>query len=274
MTKARILALAFLIRWLCGFPDAALAQQEIVTLSTRPGVTQSYFLTSMPKDLQAVAVLFPGSGGLINLRSENGQPKFGQGNFLVRSRAEFVKRGVLAAIIDAPSDQQGGWGMSDEFRLGDAHFTDISAVIDDLDKRFPEVPVFLIGTSRGTISAAALGARLGPRPAGAILTSTMFRQAPRKSKEPGPGLSNFDFATIKIPVLFTHHVSDQCEVTPYSDAARLSDKYPLITVYGGAPPQSGPCDAFSAHGYLGKESETVEQIVNWMLKKPFLHEVK
>ena len=274
MTEARILALAFLVRWLCGFPDAALAQQEIVTLSTRPGVTQSYFLTSIPKDLQAVAVLFPGSGGLINLRSENGQPKFGQGNFLVRSRAEFVKRGVIAAIIDAPSDQQGGWGMSDEFRLGDAHFTDISAVIEDLDKRFSGVPVFLIGTSRGTISAAALGARLGPRPAGAILTSTMFRQAPRKSKEPGPGLSNFDFATIKIPVLFTHHVSDQCEVTPYSDAARLSDKYPLITVYGGAPPQSGPCDAFSAHGYLGKESETVEQIVNWMLKKPFLHEVK
>lgn len=274
MTGARILALAFLVRWLCGFPDAALAQQEIVTLSTRPGVTQSYFLTSAPKSLQAVAVLFPGSGGLINLRSENGQPKFGQGNFLVRSRAEFIKRGVIAAIIDAPSDQQGGWGMTDEFRLGDSHFTDISAVIDDLGKRFSGVPVFLIGTSRGTISAAALAVRLGSRSAGSILTSTMFRQAPRKSNEPGPGLSNFDFTTIKIPVLIAHHVSDQCESTPYSDAARLSDKYPLITVYGGTAPQSGPCDAFSAHGYFGKESETVEQIVNWMLKKPFLHEVK
>ena len=116
--------------------------QEMVTLSTRPNVTQSYFLTSIPKDLLAVAVLFPGSGGLINLRSENGQPKFGQGNFLVRSRAEFVKRGVIAAIVDAPSDQQGGWGMTDEFRLGDSHFTDISAVIDDLGKRFSGVPEF------------------------------------------------------------------------------------------------------------------------------------
>jgi len=251
-----------------------LEAQQIVTLATRPGVTQSYFLTSIPKNLQVVALLFSGSGGLIQLRTENGQPKFGQGNFLVRSRAEFVKRGVAAAIIDAPSDQQSGWGMSDEFRLSDLHFSDISAVIDDLSKRFSGVPVFLIGTSRGTISAAALAARLGSRPAGAVLTSTMFRQASRKSKEPGPGLSNFDFETIKIPVLFTHHVGDQCEVTPYGDAARLSDKYPLITVYGGAPPQSGPCDAFSAHGYLGKESETVEQIVNWMLKKPFLHEVK
>jgi hypothetical protein len=102
----------------------------------------------------------------------------------------------------------------------------------------------------------------------------MFRPAPKKSPEPGPGLSQFNFATIKAPVLFVHHASDQCEVTPYSDAARFSDTYPLITVFGGAPSQSGPCDAFSAHGYLGKESETVEQMVNWMLKKPFLHEVK
>jgi hypothetical protein len=102
----------------------------------------------------------------------------------------------------------------------------------------------------------------------------MFRQAPKNSMEPGPGLSKFDFATIKIPMLIVHHVSDQCVSTPYGDAARLSDRYPLISVFGGPPPQSGPCDAFSQHGFLGKESETVEEIVNWMLKKPFRQEVK
>ena len=274
MYKSRANYCALLLSlWVTGFAAPACAQQ-IVTLAMRPGVTQSYFLTSIPKNLQAVVVLFPGSGGSIQLRTENGQPKFNQGNFLVRSRAEFVKRGVVAAIVDAPSDQQGGWGMGDEFRLGDAHFTDISAVIEDLGTRFPGVPLFLVGTSRGTISVAALGARLGQRVAGVVLTSTMFRQTSRKSKEPGPGLSKFDFATIKIPMLFAHHVSDQCEVTPYSDAARLADKYPLITVYGGASPQSGPCDAFSQHGYLGKESETVEEVVNWMLKKPFREEVR
>jgi hypothetical protein len=79
---------------------------------------------------------------------------------------------------------------------------------------------------------------------------------------------------VKAPLLFVHHVSDQCESTPYSEAARLVDKFPLITVFGGPSPQSGPCDAFSQHGFLGKESETVEQIVNWMLKKPVVHEVK
>ena len=268
--KAILLALL----WMSYCSSSAVAQQEIVTLPTRAGVTQSYFLTSIPKNLQAVAVLFPGSGGLISLRTESGKVRFNQGNFLVRSRSEFVKRGVVAAIIDAPSDQQGGWGMSDEFRLGADHFTDISAVINDLRSKFAELPLFVVGTSRGTISAAAIGARLSQGLSGAVLTATMFRQTPKKSREPGQGLSPFDFAAIKVPLLFVHHVTDGCESTPYSDAARLSEKYPLISVFGGAPPQSGPCDAFSQHGFLGKESKTVEEIVNWMLKRPFSHEVK
>lgn len=72
--------------------------------------------------------------------------------------------------------------------------------------------------------------------------------------------------TINGALLFVHHASDGCEVTPYGDAAQLSERYPLITVLGGASPQSGPCEAFSQHGFIGKEPETVEQIVNWMLK--------
>ena len=264
----RLLAVCFLL----AASDALC--QEMITLSTRPNVTQSFFLTSAPKNTAAIALLFPGSGGSIQLRNEGGQVKFNNGNFVVRVRTEFIKRGVRAAIIDAPSDQQRGSGMSDEFRLGDQHLVDMEAVMSDLAKRLPNTPMFLIGTSRGTVSAAALGARSKQPLAGVVLTSSLFRAAGRGSKEPGPGLSKFDFATIPVPLLFVHHVSDQCQFTPYSDAARLSEKYPLISVYGGDTPQSGPCDAFSQHGYIGKEAETVEQIVNWMLKKPFEHEVK
>lgn len=269
--KAR--AIGFIALWFA-LLGVGVNAQEIITLQTRPNVTQSYFLTSAPKQLQAVVVLFAGSGGTIELRNENGKPRFNGGNFLVRSRTEFIKYGARAAIIDAPSDQQGGWGMSDEFRLGEEHAADIGAVIGDLAKRIPNTPIFLIGTSRGTLSAAALAVRLKQPLAGTVLTSSMFRAAGRNSREPGPGLSKFDFATIKIPVLFAHHVSDQCQFTPYGDAARLSEKYPLISVFGGDTPRSGPCDAFSQHGFLGKESETVEQIVNWMLKKPFVQEIK
>jgi hypothetical protein len=36
----------------------------------------------------------------------------------------------------------------------------------------------------------------------------------------------------------------------------------------------GAIDPFSAYGYFVKESETVEEIVKWMLKKPFREEVR
>ena len=269
----RIIKTSILFFMLLTIMTVAAFAQEIVTLPTRPNVTQSYFLASFPQNPQAIAVLFPGGNGLIQLREEKGQIRFSPNNFVVRSRGEFVKGGVIAVIVDAPSDFQSD-GMSDEFRLGRDHFTDMSAVVADLKKKFPETPVFLVGTSRGTISAAALGARFGDQVAGVVLTSTLFRSSGTRAKEGGPGLSKFDFATIKAPLLFAHHVNDQCGVTPYSDAARLAEKYPLISVAGGRPPESGPCDALSAHGYLGREAETVEQVVNWMLKKPHLSEIK
>ena len=248
--------------------------QEIVTVSARPGATQTFFIASPPKNPQAIAILFSGSGGFIRIRREEEKIKFDDENFLVRSRAEFIKRGVVAAIVDAPSDQQKNWGMTDEFRKSEQHFTDISSVATDLGKRFSPIPLFLVGTSRGAVSAAALGARFGPRIAGAVLTASMFRPAGRQSHEPGTGLSGFDFSTIKTALLFVHHVSDQCVVTPYGDAARLVDQYPLVSVFGGRLQQSDPCGPQSAHGFFGREPETIEQIVNWMLKRPFLEQVK
>jgi len=121
---------------------AAAGAQEIVTLSTRPNVTQPYFLARVPRNPQAIAVLFSGGDGQIRLRTEDGQIKFARGNFLVRERAEFVNRNVITAIPEVPSDQTSA-GMSDEFRLSEQHFTDISAVVADLKKRFPGLPVFL-----------------------------------------------------------------------------------------------------------------------------------
>ncbi len=248
---------------------APIQADEIVTLPTRSGVTQSYLLAEAPDNPQAVAVLFPGAVGLIHLRKEGGQIKFDADNFLVRSRGEFVKRGVVAAIIDAPSDRQGRSGMSDEFRFSEDHFTDVSTVVGDLNRRFPGTPLFLIGTSRGTVSAAPLAVRFGHRIAGVVLTATFFRQTGARASEPGPGLSRFEFRTITVPLLFVHHVWDSCVVTPYGDAARLSKEYPLIRVSGGLHARSDACEPFSPHGFYGKESETVEEVVNWMLKRPF-----
>lgn len=242
---------------------AAARAEDIVTLPTREGVTQSFLLT-VPADGKpaAAAILFSGSRGLIRLRNEDGRIQFSDGNFLVRSRQLFVERGVVAAVMDAPSDQPRG--MDDWFRLDGKHATDITRVSEELHRRFPGISVFLVGTSRGTISAAAAGRVLGDAVTGVVLTATLFLAA-----RSGPGLSGFDFSTIRAPVLFVHHVDDGCRYTPYRDAKSLAARFPLVTVQGGDPARSDPCEAFSAHGFLGKEPATVEAIVNWMLKKPY-----
>jgi len=145
---------------------------------------------------------------------------------------------------------------------------DTGKVVADLKRRFPGLPVFLVGTSRGTISAASIGKRLGPAVDGVVLTATLFLATRQQ-----PGLSGFDYASIPSPLLFAHHVSDGCAYTPYSSAKGLSGQYPLITVFGGLPPQSKPCDAMSEHGFLGREAATVEAISRWMLKQPFSREI-
>jgi len=231
----------------------------------------------LPKSPKAVGVLFPGDLGLIHLRKEGDQIKFDTGNFLIRARTEFVKRSVAVAIIDAPSDRQSGFfstGMSDEFRFSEEHSNDIAAVVADLKTRLPDLPLFLVGTSRGTVSAASLAVKLSQQVAGVVLTSTMFRETGSRAKSVGPGLSRFDFRAVKIPLLFVHHASDGCVVTPYDDAARMSKTFPLVTVFGGLPAKSDECEALSAHGFYGKESQTIEEVVNWMLKKPYRSKIE
>lgn len=255
-----------------GLPLAQVHAQEIVTLPTREGVSQSYLLLQPGnKSPHAVAVLFPGGGGNIRLRLENGAIRFGPNNFLARSRELFVRHGVAAAVIDAPSDQQSG--MNDDFRSETAHRSDIQAVLVDLGKRFPARPIFLVGTSRGTVSAAYLGQALGSSIAGVVLTAAVYLPSGRRSARGGAGLSGFDFASIKTPPLLAHHQDDGCSTTPYHAAQRLADRYPLISVKGGEQARSAPCEALSEHGFLGREAETVEAMVNWMLKKPYRTEI-
>jgi hypothetical protein len=214
--------------------------------------------------VQAMAILFNGGEGYVGLL-EKGIPKPGA-NFLVRSRQLFVERGVPVAVIDVPSDMR---GMPDGFRMSQRHADDVAAVASEMQKQFPTARLFLIGTSRGTVSAAYAGAALGSRLAGVVLTSSVF-----DASRGGAGLSGFDYGKIKVPLLFVHHVDDTCRVTPYYAAKALSEKYPLISVHGGKPAASGPCDAFSAHGYYGVEGATVDAIVRWMLGSPYLKQVE
>jgi len=248
---------------------APLRAQELVTLPTRPGVTLSFFIANMGKvQPRAAALMLIGGGGNIRLRMEGGKVSFGQQNFLPRSRREFIAEGVLPVILDNPTDQQRGDGMADEFRASAEHTADLRAVIAEVKRRHPGLPVFLVTTSRSTISAAHQARAIGSELSGAVLSSSLFWN------RLAPVLAAFDFSTVKIPLLFVHHREDSCASTPYRDAGRLGASYPLISVKGGKPPESGPCDPLAPHGYFGKEAETVAAISAWMLGKPFVKEIQ
>jgi hypothetical protein len=248
---------------------ASAAAQEMVTVPTRPGVTQSFFVAGMGgRTPEAIGLIYIGGYGNINLRTEGGRVRFGQNNFLARARGELARNGVLPVILDTPSDARDGVG--DEYRTGAAQTEDARAVLAELRRRFPGLPVFVLTTSRSTISGAHLGRALGEEIAGVVLTSSMFA-SPRGR---WPVIAGFDFASIKSRLLFVHHKGDTCGATPYSEAARLGDRYPLVSVSGGKAPESGPCDPFSAHGYFGREAETMDAISAWMLKKPFARNIE
>jgi hypothetical protein len=269
MSALRQLFAALLLAALA-IPSAA--AEDLITIPTRSGVTLSYLLdqdrAATPK---IVVISFIGSLGAIGLerRAQKGPVKFGPtANFLVRIRDQMTDRDVADVIVDSPSDQLPG-GMSDRFRLGQDHATDIRALIGDLKQRFPGAKIFLLGTSRGTISAAALGAGLGDMVQGVVLSSTVTN-----SDRTGTGLSAFDFGSIKVPMLLVHHRDDGCRSSPYSGAERLAKKFPLISVSGGDSPQSEPCEAMSQHGYLGREAPTAQAIRNWMLGREFAREIQ
>jgi hypothetical protein len=234
---------------------------DVRTIPTRPGVTQSFLLVRPAARPVATVVLFAGGNGALNLRGD----RLGlAGNFLVRNRARFAGHGLLVAVVDTPSDRPDGL---DGFRTTAAHADDVRAVIATL-RAEAAVPVWLVETSMGTVSAASATARLAGAggPDGLVLTSTVTRQGRERPESVG----DVRLKDIRVPTLVVHHRDDACRSTPYADTPALmrdlgsAPRRELLTFSGGDPPQSGPCDARAAHGYLGLDTEVVAAIAKWI----------
>jgi pimeloyl-ACP methyl ester carboxylesterase len=260
---------------LCGIAAPAWAQkvpgQTVIDLPTRPGVTTRY-LALAPARPKAAVLLFTGGAGVAKIPDDPGSGYARNGNFLVRTREYFRARDLFVGVIDVPSDHRDGYGA---FRATAEHAEDVAAVIADMRKRAPGVPVWVIGTSKGTISAANVAARLpkGKGADGVVLTSTITRPGGRQS---GPGgtqtVFDFDLASVTIPALVVGHRQDGCFATPFVDAESLRGKFTqaprtgLLAFSGGLPPKSTDCEALAAHGYFGIEREVVDAIADWILK--------
>jgi len=238
--------------------------QKVVDIPTRPGITQRMLVLS-PADPKAAVILFPGGHGGLQLFA-NGSMKWGEDNFLVRTRQIFADQGLLVAVIDAPSDRQTPPFLHG-FRQASEHAADVRAVIAWM-RDIAKVPVWLIGTSRGTQSVAYLATELtGPEgPDGIVLTATILTD--NKSR-PVPGMS---LDKVRVPVLVVHHEQDGCEHCSFAETPALmaklgtAPKSQLLSFKGGVN-KGDPCKASAYHGFNGLERDVVQQIAAWVLAK-------
>jgi dienelactone hydrolase len=237
---------------------------RVVDIPTRPGVTQRILVVEPEKPKAAVILFAGGHGGL--MLTPQGDMGWGKGNFLVRTRALFARQGLLVAVIDAPSDHQAPPYLSG-FRQTREHAADVKAVIAWLKKE-ANVPVWLVGTSRGTQSAASLATTLPLAeggPDGIVLTSSIL------TDPKGRPVPDMPIDKIKVPVLVVHHKLDGCALCRYADINALmgrltaSPRKELLTFDGGTS-KGDPCEAFAYHGYAGIEGDVVAKIGAWVVR--------
>jgi hypothetical protein len=254
MTTRRLATL-----WLLAGSGLAHAQRVLHIMPTREGVTTTLFWQAAPH-AQATVLLFPGGGGGFG-RIDNGEPS--GNNFLVRSAVRFRAHGLNVAIFGRPSDSN-DLGFAD--RIDPPHLQDVRAVLDFIRAQ-SALPIWLVGTSRGTISATAATIHMPDAVAGLVLTSSVV------SHRKAGAVPTQDLSAIRVPVLLLHHARDACKhCLPHEvpSIVRGLIHAPIkrqIMVSGGADPQGDVCGPWHWHGFAGMEEQVVNIIAAW-IKQP------
>ncbi len=220
-------------RLFCGlllllFGPAAWAADQSASGKTADGSSVAYLLTTTSSQAPTYAViLMPGGKGIMSPQN---------GNFLIRSRALFAEGPFVAASTDATSKPDR-----------------IMAIASDLQRRYPGIKVYVVGTSRSTEATMALSRPLDGKVAGFVHSSSM-----------NP-ISSFDPRGLKSRQLIVLHKKDACAATKPSNGVASNRSYgtELIEMDGGKS-TGDDCEAYAYHGYNGIERQTIDKIKQWM----------
>jgi pimeloyl-ACP methyl ester carboxylesterase len=225
----------------------------------RGNATAPLYVLSNPS-AKATLILLPG-GNADTGKIAEGKPN--SQNFLARSKDLFQSEGFNVVVMFRPTDLT---DLETEYRVSKQHVQEIRQVIRFAKNEFNQ-PVWLIGTSRGTVSATASAIQSGDAEiAGLVLSSSV-------TTKKNQGVSSQDISKIKVPVLVIHHQNDECRICNPDDAAQITKgltSSPIsnfVLVSGGFGPSGNPCEAKHWHGFINYENETVKLISNW-IKNP------
>ncbi len=247
MHQARRLAAAIPLLAALLAPVVATGAEQRVEVSGGPGIKLSVLYDAAPRPVVSVLLFVGGDGDLAHE----------QGSFLLRMRQRFLAAGMTIAVPDTPWDHPGGFGPL--FRTWTPHIQDVAAIVAFLKRKSP-VPIWAVGTSNGTISAASVAAALGPNSiAGVVLTSSVWLG----------GLGQVPVEKIAVPVLDIQDRDDACPASKLALAEKNMPRFSgspstkLLVVSGG--PLGGPqCGTGSPHDFEGVESQVIPPIIDWI----------
>jgi hypothetical protein len=285
VTRSSICAVISLIgaavAWLAPMraPSAAEGCGEVVTVETHDRTTTRYALTfptdPPPTTARVALVLLPGGGGHLNL-DDRGCARALKGNSLVRSLSHFRDLGLVTALVDAPSDHTGEDGLAG-FRASASHADDLGRIMRDVRGR-AGAAVWLVGTSRGSISAANAASRLtgASAPDGVVLSSALMSGG-KGGQRSWLTQTVFDvrLEEIRVPVLVVGHAADTCARSPANlmpniTARTNGAREQVVTVTGGpgraagSQPSVEACEGRSPHGFIEQEAAVAAGIARFI----------
>ncbi len=231
--------------------------------TARDGVTQPVLFVTPAQPWDTAVILFVGRGGQADVET-HGTDGRGQ-NTLYRGLDILVREGVAAAVVDPPSDRPSLWN----YRNTADHADDIAHVIAAL-KQGGAKRVWLAGISMGTLSAASIAQRLKTGgPDGIVMMSSIVNP----NRESSETVLQIPLEEIAVPVLLIRNPGDGCRSSPPEGADRILrqlDGAPvkrLMEFGGGGSSRGGPCEALSAHGFIGQDEPLMTAVAGW-IKNP------
>ncbi|MCZ6609908.1 MAG: hypothetical protein O7A66_07880 [Alphaproteobacteria bacterium] len=240
--------------------------EEVVTVKPGYGGELNFVLLKHDNPKAAV-VLFPGGDGYLRL-DDYGDIRRHQKGFPVRSREDLVKRGFMVAVFNPPDGME---KLLRPYRMSEKHGQDIRAVVEYL-KKTANVPVWLIGLSRGTYSVANGAIRLKDLLSGIILTSTATKSRKKYTiyaTHPN-GVIDMELGSIMVPVLVVVNKTDTCAGSPASNAEKLSKaftgapKTAVKIIDGVKETKQDNCKWWSQHQFSGFEEKVVDAIADFI----------
>lgn len=218
----------------------------------------------MPLERTAVLVLYIGGDGTFGFTAN--QVNTGSPNFVARNRYHLAAEGFVVAVVDAANDFNARANGLAGRRLGPLHLADLRAVMADLRTRYPNVPIWSVGHSRGTLSATVTALNVEPPADGLVLLSSLTGDPATPTED----LGALDVESIRAPALIVSHQADTCAFTNPDDSRALrkrfvaSEKAKFRNFNGGSAPLSDPCDPLAPHGFFGIDQKVVEAIARWI----------